>query len=109
MPRRRARLTPLFVHPDHMADSANFPPSLCEWLRGIEAIRDGLHRPVSSHMHPDHPDRVAYFIGEVLGGQIVEPDPPSRARNIYQHLNRNLAEPSCGPRMCRRLARAPAR
>lgn len=80
-------------------------PTLYEWLGGIEALRrltaifygkvlvDELLGPVFEHMQGDHPERVAHFLGEVLGG------PPSysetyggHARMLSQHLNRNLNE-----------------
>ncbi len=82
------------------------PPTLYEWLGGIEALRkltavfydkvlaDELLRPIFIHMKPHHPERVADFLGEVMGG------PASYSQNhgghphmLQQHLNRELTEP----------------
>ena len=78
-------------------------PTLYEWLGGMDVLRrltsrfydhvhdDALLKPVFAHMGADHPEHVAAFLGEVLGG------PPSYSEQhgghphmIGQHLNRHL-------------------
>lgn len=78
-------------------------PTLYEWLGGMDVLRrltsrfyehvheDALLQPVFAHMGADHPEHVAAFLGEVLGG------PPSYSEQhgghphmIAQHLNRHL-------------------
>lgn len=80
-------------------------PTLYEWLGGVDALKklttafyekvlaDELLRPIFDHMHGDHPERVAHFLGEVLGG------PPTysqrfggHATMLAKHLNKSLKE-----------------
>src|SRR5262245_16247603 len=80
-------------------------PTLYEWLGGIEALRrltarfyervkeDPLLGAVFLHMGSDHPEHVAVFLAEVLGG----PDTYSQQYGghpamIRHHLNRHLTQ-----------------
>jgi len=86
-----------------MADDS---PTLFEWAGGAPALlrmtrifyqtyvpRDELLAPVFAHMLPDHPERVAAWLGEVFGG-------PAGYTETYggypwmlaQHLGRGLTE-----------------
>jgi hemoglobin len=81
------------------------PPSLYEWLGGIAALNKLTARfyervkdnaalaPVFAHMGADHPQHVAVFLAEVLGG----PADYSGLRGghphmIRQHLDRHLTQ-----------------
>jgi hemoglobin len=80
-------------------------PSLYEWLGGIaalnrltvrfyERVRDNVVlAPIFAHMSSEHPQHVAAFLAEVLGG------PPDYSASqgghphmIRQHLNRHLTQ-----------------
>ena len=80
-------------------------PTLYEWAGGMEALRkltaafyqkvpnDTLIGPLFAEMAPDHPERVAQFLAEVLGG----PAEYSRQRGghatmVTHHLGRRLTE-----------------
>jgi len=80
-------------------------PTLYDWLGGIDALRrltarfyqhvqaDALLGDVFRHMSADHPEHVAAFLAEVLGG----PDDYSRQHGghpemIRHHLNRHLTQ-----------------
>ena len=80
-------------------------PTLYEWVGGQSALErltthfyaavreDELLGPVFAHMHGEHPQYVAAFIGEVFGG----PDTYSSSRGghphmVAQHLNRRLTQ-----------------
>ena len=80
-------------------------PTLYDWLGGIDALRrlttrfyqhvraDALLGDVFAHMSDDHPEHVAAFLAEVLGG----PDTYSRQHGghpemIRHHLNRHLTQ-----------------
>ena len=80
-------------------------PTLYDWLGGIDALRrlttrfyqhvqaDALLGDVFAHMSADHPEHVAAFLAEVLGG----PDEYSRQHGghpemIRHHLNRHLTQ-----------------
>jgi hemoglobin len=82
------------------------PPSLYEWLGGIavlnkltarfyERVKDNAAlAPIFAHMDADHPQHVAAFLAEVLGG----PADYSGLRGghphmIRQHLDRHLTQP----------------
>jgi len=88
-----------------MSESEQKPPSLFEWAGGIEALRkltavfydkvlaDEVLRPLFEHMQPDHPQRVADFLGEVFGGpRTYSENFGGHARMLSQHLNRGLTE-----------------
>lgn len=83
--------------------SSTTPPSLYDWLGGIDALRrlttrfyervpqDPVLKPIFEHMGPEHPAHVAAFLAEVLGG------PPEYSSKhgghpemIRHHLNRHL-------------------
>ena len=80
-------------------------PTLYEWAGGMEALRkltaafyrkvpnDTLIGPLFAEMAPDHPERVAQFLAEVLGG----PTEYSRqwgghSTMVTHHLGRRLTE-----------------
>ena len=80
-------------------------PTLYEWAGGIETLHkltrtfyqkvpnDPLIGPLFAKMTPDHPERVALFLAEVLGG----PEEYSRQRGghsnmVNQHVGRRLTE-----------------
>ena len=80
-------------------------PTLYEWAGGMEALRklttafyqkvpnDTLIGPLFAEMAPDHPERVAQFLAEVLGG----PAEYTRQRGghatmVTHHLGRRLTE-----------------
>lgn len=79
------------------------PPTLYDWLGGIDALRrltarfyervpdDQTLKPIFAHMGADHPEHVAVFLAEVLGG------PPEYSAKhgghpemVRHHLNRHL-------------------
>lgn len=82
------------------------PPTMFEWAGGLPALtrmtrlfyekhvpHDPLLAPLFSDMSPDHPERVAAWLGEVFGG------PPAYSgayggypRMLAQHLGKNLTE-----------------
>jgi hemoglobin len=78
-------------------------PTLYEWLGGGEALNrltarfyervkeNAVLAPIFAHMNPEHPQHVAAFLSEVLGG----PADYSAKRGghphmVQQHLNRHL-------------------
>lgn len=80
-------------------------PTLYAWLGGIEALNrltsrfyervkdDPVLAPVFAHMNGAHPQHVAAFLAEVLGG----PDDYSKQHGghphmVRQHLNRHLTQ-----------------
>ncbi|MET3900237.1 hemoglobin [Devosia sp. UYZn731] len=80
-------------------------PSLYEWIGGIEALEkligefygrvrlDEIIGPVFSKMGADHPQHVAAFIGEVLGGPpVYSSNLGGHSEMIRHHLNRHLTE-----------------
>ncbi len=81
-------------------------PTLYEWLGGIERLKalttifyrkvlaDAMLGPLFEHMRGDHPERVALFLGEVMGGPSAYSETyGGHPRMISQHLNRMLTEP----------------
>lgn len=80
-------------------------PTLFEWLGGADALDRLMQRfyervrenailaPVFAHMGSDHPQHVAAFLAEVLGGP---PDYSARhgghPHMIRRHLNRHLGQ-----------------
>jgi hemoglobin len=78
-------------------------PSLYEWAGGMAALRSlttrfyervpsqALLRPIFEHMAPDHPEHVAQFLAEVLGGpkdySAMHGGHPEMVRH---HLNKHL-------------------
>ena len=80
-------------------------PTLFDWLGGIDALnrlttrfyehvgRDDLLRPVFLHMGGDHPQHVAAFLAEVLGGPAdYSARHGGHAHMIRQHLDRHLTQ-----------------
>jgi truncated hemoglobin YjbI len=90
------------------------PPSLYDWLDGIEALNklttrfcarvkdNAVLAPIFAHLEAERPRHVAAFLAEVLGG----PSDYSGAHGghphmIGAHLNRHLTQ----PQRCERIAR----
>ena len=80
-------------------------PTLYEWLGGIEAlnrlttrfyerVRDNsILAPVFARMSGEHPQHVAAFLAEVLGGPSnYSASHGGHPRMIQQHLNRHLSQ-----------------
>ena len=101
--------SPALVPAPVASDPSSDVPTLYEWAGGIDALirlttefytrvpNDPLLAPVFAHMSADHPQHVAQFLGEVLGG------PPmystalggtggGHARMVSHHLGRRLTE-----------------
>jgi truncated hemoglobin YjbI len=84
----------------------NDVPSLYEWAGGDSALLrltrcfygthvppDPLLGPLFAGMAPDHPERVAAWLGEVFGGPAVYSERyGGYAHMMQQHLNRALSE-----------------
>lgn len=81
-------------------------PTLYEWAGGSEILKalmadfyervkfDSLLEPVFDEMPADHPEHVAAFIGEVLGGPTTYSDfHGGHPEMVRHHLNRVLTEP----------------
>ena len=80
-------------------------PSLYEWLGGIaalnrltvrfyERVRDNaVLAPIFAHMGAEHPQHVAAFLAEVLGGPAdYSANHGGHPHMIQQHLNRHLTQ-----------------
>jgi hemoglobin len=80
-------------------------PTLFAWAGGTESLRkltavfydkvlaDPILQPIFEHMQADHPQRVADFLGEVLGGPRTYSEKfGGHAHMLSQHLNRGLTE-----------------
>ena len=81
-------------------------PTLYDWLGGMPTLErltatfyarvpdDPILAPVFARMAPDHPQHVAQFLAEVLGGPpIYSREHGGHANMIRHHLARGLAEP----------------
>lgn len=81
-------------------------PTLYEWIGGIEALNrlttefykrvreDGLLGPVFAGMDERHPEHVALFLGEVLGGpKLYSQQHGGHPEMVRHHLDRHLTEP----------------
>lgn len=81
-------------------------PSLYEWVGGIDALRKLTERfyervredttlsPVFAHMGKEHPEHVAAFLAEVLGGPAeYSAQHGGHPSMIRHHLNRHLSQP----------------
>lgn len=81
-------------------------PTLFSWLGGMPVLerltatfyarvpQDPLLAPVFARMSPEHPQHVAQFLAEVLGGpKIYSSEHGGHANMIRHHLARGLAEP----------------
>lgn len=79
------------------------PPTLYEWLGGIEALNrltarfyervqgNAILAPIFAHMGHEHPQHVAAFLAEVLGGpRDYSATHGGHPHMIQQHLNRHL-------------------
>jgi len=92
-----------FHDPELPADRA---PTLFEWAGGLPALtrmtrlfyekyvpQDPLLGPLFAHMAPDHPERVATWLGEVFGGPATYSEEfGGYARMLSQHVGRGLTE-----------------
>jgi len=80
-------------------------PTLYEWLGGIEVlnrltvrfyerVRDNaVLAPIFAHMSSEHPQHVAAFLAEVLGGPAdYSASHGGHPHMIQQHLNRHLTQ-----------------
>ena len=81
-------------------------PTLFEWCGGLPALTrmtrifyekhvpaDPLLAPLFAHMAPDHPQRVARWLGEVFGGpKLYSDNHGGYQRMISQHLGKALTE-----------------
>lgn len=81
-------------------------PTLFEWAGGLLALtqmtrifygryvpEDPLLAPLFAGMEPDHPERVAAWLGETFGGpQIYTEDYGGYPRMVSQHLGKGLTE-----------------
>ena len=81
-------------------------PTLFEWVGGLPALmrmtrifyskyvpEDPLVGPLFANMSPDHPERVANWLGEVFGGPRNYSDQyGGYTRMVSQHLGRGLTE-----------------
>jgi hemoglobin len=88
-----------------MTSDADSAPSLSQWAGGEAAIErlfvrfyervsdHALLAPVFATMHPHHAERVAAFVGEVLGGEKrYSGAGGSHAGMIARHIGRHLSE-----------------
>jgi hemoglobin len=84
---------------------SNSVPTLYEWLGGInvlnrlttrfyERVRDNpVLAPIFAHMSGEHPQHVAAFLAEVLGGPAdYSASHGGHPHMIRQHLNRHLTQ-----------------
>lgn len=81
-------------------------PTLFEWVGGLPALtrmtrifyetyvpHDPLLRPLFAEMAPDHPERVAAWLGEVFGGpRLYTDEHGGYAHMVSQHLGKELTE-----------------
>ncbi|UXN71957.1 group II truncated hemoglobin [Devosia neptuniae] len=80
-------------------------PTLYEWIGGIEPLRrltaefyrrvpdDPVLAPVFAHMAADHPEHVALFLAEVLGGPaLYSREHGGHPEMVRHHLGRHLSE-----------------
>lgn len=79
-------------------------PSLYEWAGGIDALRSltarfyqrvpevALLKPIFEHMAADHPEHVAQFLAEVLGGpKDYSANHGGHPEMVRHHLNKHLS------------------
>jgi len=80
-------------------------PTLYEWLGGIDALNrltvrfyervrgNAVLAPIFAHMSSEHPQHVAAFLAEVLGGPAgYSATHGGHPHMIQQHLNRHLTQ-----------------
>jgi hemoglobin len=78
-------------------------PTLYDWLGGIDALNrlttrfyervkdNAVLAPIFAHMNSEHPQHVAAFLAEVLGGpQTYSANHGGHPHMVQQHLNRHL-------------------
>jgi hemoglobin len=78
-------------------------PTLYEWIGGIDALNrltvrfyervrdDAILAPIFAHMSREHPQHVAAFLAEVLGGPAdYSAHHGGHPHMIHQHLNKHL-------------------
>lgn len=81
-------------------------PTLYEWAGGLDALNrltarfyqlvrdDEILAPIFAHMDGEHPQHVAAFLAEVLGGPAeYSASHGGHPHMIRQHLNRHLTQP----------------
>jgi hemoglobin len=80
-------------------------PTLYEWIGGLPALErltarfyervrgDSTLAPIFEHMSPEHPQHVAAFLAEVMGGPAVySASHGGHPRMVERHLNRQLTQ-----------------
>ncbi len=86
--------------------SADHEPTLFEWAGGLPALtrmtrifyskyvpEDPLIGPLFANMSPDHPERVAVWLGEVFGGpKTYSEQYGGYVRMLSQHIGKGLTE-----------------
>jgi CDGSH-type Zn-finger protein/truncated hemoglobin YjbI len=89
------------------SSSPDHQPTLFEWAGGLPALtrmtrlfyskhvpEDPLTGPLFAKMSPDHPERVAAWLGEVFGGpKVYSTHYGGYTRMVSQHLGKGLTEP----------------
>src|SRR5450432_3021816 len=88
-----------------MDTQQSWPPSLFEWAGGAETLHnltslfyekvlaDPVLEPIFGQMAKDHPDHVAKFLGEVLGGpEEYSALGGTHAKMVRAHFNRHLTQ-----------------
>jgi CDGSH-type Zn-finger protein/truncated hemoglobin YjbI len=87
-------------------DDPEHEPTLFEWAGGLPALirltrafyskyvpEDPLIGPLFANMRPDHPERVASWLGEVFGGpKMYSSQYGGYERMVSQHLGKGLTE-----------------
>lgn len=87
-------------------DGSSAEPTLFEWVGGLPALQkltrlfyskyvpaDPLLRALFANMAPDHPDRVAAWLGEVFGGpKTYSQSYGGYERMVSQHMNKGITE-----------------
>jgi hemoglobin len=81
-------------------------PTLYEWIGGLDALRrlttefynrvpdDPLLGPVFARMDSGHPEHVALFLAEVLGGPaLYSAEHGGHPEMVRHHLGEHLSEP----------------
>jgi truncated hemoglobin YjbI len=94
------------IDDDLLVTAADHEPTLFEWAGGLPALlamtrvfyskyvpADPLIGPLFAGMSPDHPERVASWLGEVFGGpKLYSETYGGYARMISQHLGKGLTQ-----------------
>jgi truncated hemoglobin YjbI len=91
---------------DHREPDQTPEPTLFEWAGGLPALtrmtrifyehyvpRDPLLQPLFAGMAPDHPERVAAWLGETFGGpQVYSEEYGGYPHMLSQHLGKGITE-----------------